>query len=148
MTVESTGGEGGSTESTDGEATTGELAEYIAALENDKPQSELTSQERKRVYVGIYQTHLPKMDDADVVDVDDRGTVTLGSNAEEVFRFLDSSEASYEWPKYYGIATGLGGLLLLVTWLFSEVLMGVAFGLTLVVYAALVGAHARAIDEE
>jgi hypothetical protein len=125
-----------------GESTTSDLAEFIAAVENGKPQSELTSQERKRVYVGIYQTHLPKMDDADVVDVDDRGTVTLGPNAEAVYQFLETSDES-PWPKYYAAHTGLSGLALVAAWLFFQSSLGVLFALSIVVYAAIVGLHAR-----
>jgi hypothetical protein len=46
----------------------GELAEHIAAKECDKEPRRVSSQERKRVYVGLYQCHLPKMDDRDAVD--------------------------------------------------------------------------------
>ena len=47
--------------------TLSDLAEHVAALENDKSVRELTSSERKRVYVGLYQCHLPKMADAGVI---------------------------------------------------------------------------------
>lgn len=46
----------------DGQVSIGETAEQIAAWENDKPVEQITSSERKRVYVGLYQSHLPKMD--------------------------------------------------------------------------------------
>lgn len=52
------------------------VAEYLAAIENDKPRELLTSQERKRVYIGLYQFHLPRMDRAGVVEFDrNRGTI-------------------------------------------------------------------------
>ncbi|UIO98922.1 hypothetical protein Hbl1158_10285 [Halobaculum sp. CBA1158] len=50
----------------------GELAEYIAAIENDKPAQQLRSQERKRVYVSLYQSHLQSLADADVIRNDDQ----------------------------------------------------------------------------
>ncbi|WP_254538892.1 DUF7344 domain-containing protein [Halomarina litorea] len=53
-----------------------DMAEHIAALENDVEVVQLTSAQRKRVYVGLYQCHLPKLDEAGVVDYDkNRGTV-------------------------------------------------------------------------
>lgn len=131
-----------------GESTTSDLAEYIAAIENDKPQEELTSQERKRVYVGIYQTHLPKMDDADVVDVDDRGAVTLGRNADAVYQFLETSDGDDSpWPRYYAAHTGLSGVALVAAWLFFPSFVVVLFALSLVLYAGIVGFHARSFRE-
>lgn len=45
----------------------GELAEYVAKLENG---GDITSSERKTVYVALHQNHLPKMDSLEVVDYD------------------------------------------------------------------------------
>lgn len=54
------------------------LAEQVAAWENDKPISELDSQERKRVYISLYQSHLPTLQKRGLVAYDeDRGTVEL-----------------------------------------------------------------------
>lgn len=80
-----------------------DIAEHIAAIENDKPEKALSSQERKRVYVGLYQCHLPKMDDTDVIDFDgNRGTVELGDNAEQLYPFLEvDDDPQRPWPKYY-----------------------------------------------
>lgn len=56
--------------------TLGNLAEHLAAIENDKPREQLSSQERKRVYIGLYQFHLPRMDRAGVIEFDrHRGTI-------------------------------------------------------------------------
>jgi DNA-binding transcriptional ArsR family regulator len=54
----------------------GELAEHVAAVENGTDPETLSSSERKRVYVSLYQSHLPKLAEAEVVDYDkERGTV-------------------------------------------------------------------------
>lgn len=55
----------------DGSATVGELAEYIAAEENNTTIQQLSSQERKRVYVSLYQNHLPVMDAANVINYEE-----------------------------------------------------------------------------
>ena len=69
--------------------TLGDLAEYIAGIENEKPEQALSSAERKRVYISLYQSHLPKMDEAGVINFEnDRKTVELTENAEAVTRFL------------------------------------------------------------
>ncbi|MCU4802368.1 hypothetical protein OB920_18485 [Halobacteria archaeon HArc-gm2] len=57
------------------------LSKEVAAGENEKPIPELTDTERKRVYVSLYQTHLPRLDQAGIVDFDhEQGTVTLRSD--------------------------------------------------------------------
>ena len=77
----------------DGEATLGQLAEHIAALENDTTVTALNAQQRKRVYVGLYQCHLPKMDDAGVIDFNQsRGTIDLCDTAERLETYLDTDE--------------------------------------------------------
>lgn len=73
----------------DGVVEIGEVAEHIAAIETDKSISELTSGERKRVYVALYQCHLPKMDDAGVVDYhQDRGHIELVDAVEQLDTYL------------------------------------------------------------
>ena len=70
------------------------LAEHIASLENGKSVRALSSSERKRVYVGLYQCHLPKMDDANVIDYNQsRGTIELRPEADQLLHYLpDDSE--------------------------------------------------------
>ena len=46
------------------------LADEIAAQENGKTVDQLTSQERKRLYVSLYQTHIPAMADTGVIEFD------------------------------------------------------------------------------
>lgn len=51
-----------------------DLAEHVAALENDCSVEELSSQQRERVYIALYQRHLSQM--RDIVDYsEDRGTI-------------------------------------------------------------------------
>ena len=89
-------------EEAEGTVTIGELAERIAAFENDLDRSELNAQQRKRVYIGLYQCHLPKMDDAGVIEFNqDRGHAKLGPNADQMTPYLeagtedDSPSAAY-----------------------------------------------------
>jgi hypothetical protein len=74
----------------DGDNTTlSDLAEHIAAEENDTGIRFLNSQQRKRVYVALYQCHLPKMDDADVIEFNQsRGTVERRPNADQLYAYL------------------------------------------------------------
>jgi hypothetical protein len=82
----------------DNATTLSELAEHVAAKENDIDTEELSSSQRKRVYIGLYQCHLPKMDDIGVVDYDqDRGTVVL-QNASKLLSYLPETEEEPEDP--------------------------------------------------
>ncbi|WP_276271771.1 DUF7344 domain-containing protein [Haloarcula litorea] len=108
----------------------GELAEHVAAIENDTTTEALTSSQRKRVYVGLYQCHLPKMDDMGVVDFNqDRGRVEIAPAADEVMAYLDTPEEgdTVRWYRYYGAVTLIGVAVLsfaAVTGLSGTLLLG------------------------
>lgn len=54
------------------------LATHIAALENDVDETQVSSDERRRVYISLYQLHLPKLENYGVVEFhQDSGSVTL-----------------------------------------------------------------------
>ncbi len=89
--------------------TIGELAEHIAAIENDTTVQQLDAQQRKRVYIGLYQCHLPKMDDADVVDFNQgRGRIEVGDHVESLYEYLDvgAEEESESAPSQTAYAGG------------------------------------------
>jgi len=67
------------------------VAEHIAARENGTSVQGLTSQERKRVRIALYQCHLPRMDALGVVDFEkDRGTVALREQASQALSYLNA----------------------------------------------------------
>jgi len=70
--------------------TIGELAEHIAAIENDTTVRQLNAQQRKRVYIGLYQCHLPKMADVGVIEFNkSRGNISPGEHIEPLYEYLD-----------------------------------------------------------
>jgi len=72
--------------------TLSELAEHIASIENETTPEMLSSQQRKRVYVALYQCHLEKMDYVDIVDFDkDRGTIEPAEQAPVFQTYLESA---------------------------------------------------------
>ncbi len=93
--------------------TLGELAEQIAAWENDTEVAALSSDQRKRVYVALYQTHLPKMDDAGIVDYDqDRGLITLSDNADLLMMYMDTDTHHQDrWDRWYALLSVTGAAL-------------------------------------
>jgi len=92
------------------QVTLSDLAEHIAALENDTDVASITSSQRKRVYVGLYQCHLPKMADMGIVQFNqNRGIVSLGENAPQLYQYFDNhSEDDRDWHRYYLGLSGAG----------------------------------------
>jgi hypothetical protein len=67
-----------------------DIAEHIAALEHDTTVDSLRSKQRQRVYIALYQSHLPKMDDAGVINYNqDRGLVEATELANSFDGYLD-----------------------------------------------------------
>jgi len=97
-----------------GTAKLGEMAEYIAARENGVELGALSSSQRKRVYIGLYQCHLPKLATAGVVDFDkNRGDVALRPQASQLDGYLDdeagaTASRSAHARRDLAIAGGLG----------------------------------------
>lgn len=102
-----------------GETTLGELAEHVAAWEYDKQLHEVSSGERKRVYCALQQSHLPKMDTANVVDFDkNRGTVTPTEETENLDIYLDMVQGDeIPWSEYYVGLSGVAAALVVALWL-------------------------------
>jgi DNA-binding transcriptional ArsR family regulator len=87
-----------------------DLSEYIAALENDCEPDEVTYKQRKRVQTALYQMHLPKLADQDIVAYDRRaGRVELASGAENCLPYLeaDQGEPYRRWWRWYLLVAGV-----------------------------------------
>lgn len=116
----------------DGKASLGTLAEHIAAIENDTTVASLSSAQRKRVYVALYQSHLPKMARNDVIDFDkDRGTVRTGKNARQTRPYFKDSSGT-PWGMI-ALVTSVSGVGLLLV----SQLGGAAYGFSAAVVAML-----------
>jgi len=124
----------------------GELAEHVAAIENDTTTDALTSSQRKRVYVGLYQCHLPKMDDMGVVDFNqDRGHVALAANVDLLTEYLDrpAEDDTVDWYRYYGVISLIGVAITAVSFgvgLSASVVLGL-LGLVVGTFAFCSGCH-------
>lgn len=101
----------------EGPSTVNELAQQIAAMENDVEVDELTSQQQKRVYVSLYQTHLPKLESMGIIDYDqDEGRVELTNRATEIDTYLSPPpESTYPWQLHYLVLAGASVGLLALT---------------------------------
>ncbi|WP_210424076.1 DUF7344 domain-containing protein [Halorussus ruber] len=123
-----------------------ELAEQVAAWENDIEVEAISAAERKRVYTALYQSHLPKLDDAGIVEYNqNRGIVKLSGAAEQLDVYLDlEAQPDIPWCNWYlGLAVaGLG--LLTGAWLGLPPFSLVADVLLATVIVAAYGAVALA----
>lgn len=81
--------------------TLSDLAEQVAAWEQDKDICEITSAERKRVYTSLQQTHLPTLDDAGMIHYEN-GEIELTERADDLDVYLDVVPGdSVPWGIYY-----------------------------------------------
>ncbi|RKD89140.1 DUF7344 domain-containing protein [Halopiger aswanensis] len=105
---------------TEGPVRMRDVAEQVAAWEHDTTVEQLTSKQRQRVYIPLYQSHLTKLDEAGVIDYQkDRGIVERKPLADQVDAYLDvnptvesTDEADAEsdttnWVDHYIVATTL-----------------------------------------
>ncbi|ADD04429.1 uncharacterized protein Nmag_0845 [Natrialba magadii ATCC 43099] len=68
----------------------GNLAEHVAAREHDTTVAKLTSTQRQRVYIPLYQSHLPKLDKAGVIEYNkSRGIIRPGAHLETFRPYLE-----------------------------------------------------------
>jgi len=89
-----------------------DLAEQIAAWENDCTIDDLEYKQRKRVYTSLHQTHLPKLDEMGIVNYDrDAGTITLADRASDLDAYLELvGEHDVPWCTFYlGLSTIAAG---------------------------------------
>jgi DNA-binding transcriptional ArsR family regulator len=130
------------------------LATKIAAAESGTPEAEITSEERQRVYISLYQTHLPKLEEGGIVSYDeDERTVSLTDEIrEEGFFWMDTGVRS-GWLRYYLALAAASWLLVVAVWLvpgvaavgWAAVAVAVSLGLSAV--AALQYRAARGAGE-
>jgi len=80
-----------------------DLAKHIASVEEEVDESELTDDEIRRVYISLYQYHIPKMDDLEVISYDrDEGTVSLEEPSKLLFPYLHLDPTSGLEPEREG----------------------------------------------
>ena len=116
-----------------------ELATKIAATETDIPESAVSTEERQRVYISLYQTHLPKLEEAGIASYDDEErTVALTDEIRERgFFWMDAGDDSNEWYRYSLALALLGWALVAGVWLSLPVAS--AFGWAGVAVVVVVG---------
>ncbi|QCJ48237.1 MULTISPECIES: DUF7344 domain-containing protein [Haloprofundus] len=81
----------------------GELSRQVAAWETGQSPSAVSSEERRRVYNALQQSHLPKMHDVGVVEYDrDRGIISTTTEASNLHVYLEIVPGNdIPWSVYY-----------------------------------------------
>jgi DNA-binding transcriptional ArsR family regulator len=130
----------------DGPATIRELAEQIAAWENETAMAEVTYKQRKRVYTSLHQTHLPKLADAGFIQSERSWEeITLSDRAAELEVYLEVvPEDDIPWSDFYLGLAGVGIALVAGLWfgaypltLLSDLAWAGIFAVALFVVAAV-----------
>ena len=94
----------------------GELAEYIAAEECGKSISEITGEERRRVYTSLQQVHIDKLEDAGVIECE-RKTITPTQKLDELEFYLEVVPGGeIPWAEYYLGLSGVAAALVAAAW--------------------------------
>jgi hypothetical protein len=108
-----------------------DLAEQVAAWEHDTDPQSVSSRQRQRVYIPLYQNHLPKLARHGVIDYQQsRGIVTRLDAADQLDEHLPSaSTMSTDRPHRYVLLALIVGLLAAAAWVDAvpiHVMAGVA----------------------
>ncbi|WP_114576484.1 hypothetical protein [Saliphagus sp. LR7] len=86
-----------------------ELVERVALRENDVGPDELTRPQRRRVYISLYQTHLPMLAEHGIVDWDpDDRRVELREGSGTFDPYLDRGEPFGRWHALYASLAAVG----------------------------------------
>ncbi len=90
------------------------LVEYVAAQENGVDNDEVTRAQRRRVYISLYQTHLPMLNDHDIIEWEPEAhRIELLSDERRFEPYLDTDpNGGRTWYRAYSVLTlaGLAGL--------------------------------------
>ena len=94
----------------------GEMAERIAAWENEVDVEAVTCEQRKRVYTGLQQLHLPKLDESGIAVYNDRAGCIEPTDALYEFDIYVEAldDTNMLWSQYYLSLSAFGLIMLAV----------------------------------
>lgn len=104
---------------TDDSVPLSDLAEQVAAWENETEIDHISASERKTVYTSLQQFHLPKMDETGIVEFDRRaGEIRLTDAAQGLDIYLEVvDQYDIPWSFYYIGFSAIGTVLVTLSWL-------------------------------
>jgi hypothetical protein len=85
------------------EARVRDIAEQLAAWENDLEVNEVSYKQRKRVYTALHQSHLPKLAEKGFIEYEpNRGIVSLAEGSRHLEMYLEVvPENDILWSEFY-----------------------------------------------
>lgn len=109
---------------TDGPVELRGMSNQVTAWECGTTVQQITSDQRQRVYISLYQNHLPKLADSGLITYNQsHGIVERTSLADQATRYLDrvdtanqSVDTESKWLEYYAGVTAFSALLIGVVW--------------------------------
>lgn len=126
-----------------------EVAGQIAAWENGVSVEAVTSQQRKRVYVSLYQTHVPALTGVYAVDYDgETSELRNGECAAEFKRYLGIDASRRRWSRYYLGLAAAGVVLLGIVWATGAISMVVVAFVVVLAFATLAIADVRSAGRD
>jgi len=101
-----------------GPVSLGDLSSHVAAEEYNCSFDDVSSAQRKRVYTTLQQSHLPRMDEAGIVEFDDdNGVITTTPQTEELTVYLEIvPEGEFPWREYYLSFGAISLAVMVVLW--------------------------------
>ena len=120
-----------------------DLAEKVAAWENDVEPGDITDQERKRVYVSLYQTHIPRLAEASLIDYEkESGQIAPSDQTARIDRYLNSNDDDeWPWQEIYLSLAAVSAVILALTAFVDAIPELLAAAIVIAAVATVVIAH-------
>lgn len=123
-----------------------DLSDEVAAWEYETPIEELTEQERKRAYVSLYQTHVPKLVEAGLVDHADNGMLRLTDRMNDIDGYLQNeNDPAIRWELVYVFLSIVGAVIFFIgvsdSSVFSAISIEIAGWIVLLSFAGTAIVH-------
>lgn len=119
-----------------GEAPLREVANAVAGWEEGQALEDVTEKQSRRVYVSLYQSHVPRLTEVGLIEHDDSGTVRLTDRVRLLDPYLNPHTDGRSWQVYY-LALGLVGVVLALLALLGLPPAGLVSGANLLLVVSL-----------
>lgn len=119
-----------------GEAPLREVANAVAGWEEGEVPEDVTEKQSRRVYVSLYQSHVPRLSEVGLIEHDDSGVIRLTDRVRLLDPYLNPHTDDPPWQVYY-LALGLVGVVLGVLVTLGLPPVGVVSGANLLLIVSL-----------
>lgn len=97
-----------------------ELGELAQELANTEVGGEADRDQYKRMYISLYQTHVPKLAEYDVIEYDtDSKHVALTDRVDEILRVFQAPVERRPWWRYYALVAVFSTAVVVGIWWLS-----------------------------